>query len=186
MKDTQSPTLWFDKDGVLAKYNWEFYENNLDDTVLWRVKNAHVFKYVKPYKNMVEAFKVLYHENVNINPIHREMSLKVLTSVCNGITLSEHVLDGYRWCKKYLGLKERDFFACSVPKPSIPISMFGRITERDFLFDDYMPNLQVWKESGGTPVKVLNGLNSPVTTMSQIDVNDNPDAIITNIRNIVL
>lgn len=153
------PTLWFDKDGVLAQYDYSIYEPENGAPAPWLIRNAHVFKNIEPYENMVAAFKYLYAKNMNLSMYKRAMSIRVLTSVSDGLTLSEQVIDGAEWCKKYLGLRPRDFYATAISKENIPLSLRNEITKTDILFDDYMPNLRKWKEHGGTAVKVLNGIN---------------------------
>lgn len=153
------PTLWFDKDGVLAQYDYSIYEPENGAPAPWLIRNAHVFKNIEPYENMVEAFKHLYTKNMNLSMYKRDMSMRVLTSVSDGLTLSEQVIDGAEWCEKYLGLRPRDFYATAISKENIPLSLRNEITKTDILFDDYMPNLRKWKEHGGTAIKVLNGIN---------------------------
>lgn len=140
-------TLWFDKDGVLAQYDYSIYTG---DPALWLMHGSHVYRDVEPYNNMCQAFRRL----------SEGYDTKVLTAVSNSSTLAEHVIDGMAWCSAKLNLQQKDFFACAVEKPQIPIIVQQAIHHTDILFDDYMPNLRAWKAAGGTSVKVLNKINS--------------------------
>lgn len=154
------PTLWFDKDGVLAKYDYSLYEGEYGAPAPWLVHNAHVFRNLEPYDGMCEAVRKLYKENSNVKASERKCNVRILTAVSDGVTLAEHVLDGVFWCSEHIGLMQRDFYACAVSKESIPICLRSNVAATDVLFDDYMPNLRKWKGAGGTAVKVLNGINS--------------------------
>lgn len=160
MSDIPIPTLWFDKDGVLAQYDYSIYEPENGAPAPWLIRNAHVFKNLEPYENMCEAFRRLYDAVKNKSVYKREMSIRVLTSVSDGLTMSEQVIDSAAWCSKYLGLQNRDFFTTAIPKESIPLNLKNEITKTDILLDDYNPNLRKWKEVGGTAIKIINGINS--------------------------
>lgn len=156
-------TMWFDKDGVLAVYDYSLYESECDLPAPWLIRNAHVFRNLETYRNMCQAFSRLYKENANKSIRERRCNVRVLTAVSDSATLSEQVIDSAYWCEKYLGLKAKDFYACAVSKETVPITLRNRITRKDVLFDDYMPNLRKWKEAGGTAIKVINGINSGTT-----------------------
>ena len=179
------PTLWFDKDGVLAQYDYSLYEPEFGAPAPWLVRNAHVFKGLDTYPNMCEAFKTLYLENCNKSVKERIANIKVLTAVSDSITLSEQVLDSMEWCKNNLRLKQRDFYAVAVPKESVPTSLRSKIDKYDILLDDYTPNLRAWKEAGGTAIKVLNGINSYSKDFPCINVNANVDYIIDVINQVL-
>ena len=181
----KKPTLWFDKDGVLAQYDYSLYEPEFGAPAPWLIRNAHVFKGLDTYPSMCEAFKTLYLNNCNKSLQERAVNVKVLTAVSQGITLSEQVLDSMAWCNANLSLKQRDFYAVAVPKESVPISLCGTLDKLDILFDDYTPNLRAWKESGGTAVKVLNGINSCCSEFPCVSVDAEADRIVTAILQIV-
>lgn len=153
-------TLWFDKDGVLAQYDYSLYEAEYDSPAPWLVRNAHVFRNLEPYENMCEAVRKLYAETCNVKSDERRCNVRVLTAVSDSVTLSEHVMDGAAWCSEHVGIKHKDFYACAVAKESIPVLLRDTLSVQDVLFDDYMPNLIKWREAGGTAVKVVNGINS--------------------------
>lgn len=171
------PTLWFDKDGVLAQYDYSIYEAEYGAPAPWKIRNTHVFRSIDPYQNMCAAFKRIYKESADKPISERRCNIKVLTAVSDGLTLSEHVMDGMHWCKKNLELKERDFYACAVSKESIPVSLRAEITRYDILLDDYNPNLIKWKEAGGTAVKVVNGINSINKEFPWVHVTSDADYI---------
>ena len=153
-------TLWFDKDGVLAQYDYRIYEPVYGAPAPWKIRNTHIYRGIEPYEDMCAAVHKLYGEVSNVHPDKRFCNIRVLTAVCDGVTLSEHVIDGMYWCKKHLDLSESDFFACAVSKENIPIDLHAEINSLQILFDDYMPNLRKWRDVGGTAVKVLNGINT--------------------------
>lgn len=163
-------TLWFDKDGVLAQYDYSLYEAEYDSPAPWLVHNAHVFRNLEPYRNMCDAVKRLYEETCDKKPDRRRCNVRVLTAVSDGVTLSEHVLDGMDWCSNNIGLKRKDFYACAVAKESIPIVLRNKLDKTDVLFDDYMPNLRKWKSAGGTAIKVVNGINSETSEFPYVSV----------------
>lgn len=179
------PTLWFDKDGVLAQYDYGIYEAEDGAPAPWLIRNTHVFRTIEPYENMCEAFRMLYAENCEKPLKQRSCNIKVLTGVSAGITLSEHVLDGYMWCKKTLGLKERDFYACALSKESVPVELRSKLTPMDILLDDYNPNLVKWKNAGGTAIKVLNGINSINRKFPWIHNSPNADYIYSVFQRII-
>lgn len=153
-------TLWFDKDGVLAQYDYSLYESEYEAPAPWLVRNAHVFRNLDPYENMCDAVRRMYEETCNMSANKRRCNVRVLTAVSDGPTLSEHVIDGAEWCTKNVGLQKRDFYACAVSKETVPVVLRSKLDSLDILFDDYMPNLRKWKEAGGTAIKVVNGINS--------------------------
>lgn len=154
------PIFWFDKDGVLAKYDYALYESEAGAPAPWLVRNAHIYRHLDEYENMAAAFRSLYARYHNKSEKDCVLRPRVLTSVSDGLTLSEHVLDGMYWCEQHLHLKAKDFYACAVAKESIPVSLKREITKFDVLLDDYTPNLENWQKAGGTAVKVVNEINS--------------------------
>lgn len=185
MCEVNIPTVWVDKDGVLAQYDYSIFEPENGAPAPWLIRNAHVFKNLEPYPNMVTAISRLYKECMSLSMYKRKMTIKVLTSVSDGLTLSEHVIDGAEWCEKYLGLRKRDFYATATPKESIPINLRSKITHMDILLDDYMPNLIKWKEAGGTAVKVINDINSTTDKFPFFYNHVDPDYIVCVIYKIV-
>lgn len=171
------PTLWFDKDGTLAMYDYSLYEPEYDSPAPWLVHNAHVFRHLPPYPNMCEAVRRLYAETRNVKPSDRVCNVRVLTAVSDGVTLAEHVIDGAHWCEDNIGLQNKDFYACAVAKESVPVVLRSKIDRYDILFDDYMPNLEKWYNSGGTAIKVVNGVNSPTNAMPFLWVSEKTEDI---------
>lgn len=178
------PIFWFDKDGVLAKYDYAMYESEAGAPAPWTIRNAHIYRHLDTYENMAAAFRSLYSNYGNKAEKDCVLRPRVLTSVSDGLTLSEHVLDGMSWCQERLHLRPSDFYACAVPKESIPVSLKREITRMDVLLDDYMPNLINWQKAGGTSVKVLNGINSPTDKFHCISVAWTPDFLITRMKEI--
>lgn len=165
------PTFWFDKDGVLAEYDYSIYLAETGCQAPWLTKNAHVFRHLPANKQMVKAFRRLYVNLQDVHPFNWPYEMKILTSVSDSVTLSEQVLDSWRWLKKKIpDLKERDFYAVATPKQDIPVVLRTRITPMDVLIDDYNKNLEAWKAAGGTAVKALNGLNSRNNAYLNVDI----------------
>ncbi len=154
------PTLWFDKDGVLAKYDYRLYEKDGDIPAPWTLRNVHVFRHMEVRSEMAEAFMRIYKENTDLSERDRLCNVRVLTSVCDSYALSEHVLDVAYWCNTNLHMDSRDLYVTATSKESVPIQIYGKITKQDILLDDYVPNLDIWRKAGGTSIKVLNGINS--------------------------
>lgn len=172
-----TPIFWFDKDGVLAKYDYALYESEAGAPAPWLVRNAHVYRNLEEYENMAAAFRILYSRYSNKSMEHCPLKPRVLTSVSDGLTLTEHVLDGMKWCEDHLHLKARDFYACAVEKESIPVMLKREITKCDVLLDDYNNNLRSWQAAGGTSIKVVNGINSESKEFPCISVGWQSEAI---------
>lgn len=175
------PIFWFDKDGVLAQYDYALYESEAGAPAPWLVRNAHIYRHLEPYENMAAAFRVLYVRNYNRAEKECTLRPRVLTAVSDGLTLSEHVLDSMYWCSERLHLKPKDFYATAVSKESIPISLKREITKLDVLLDDYAPNLVNWEKAGGTAIKVINGINSPTEDFHCISVAWTTEFLVTHL-----
>ena len=48
---------------------------------------------------------------------------------------------------------------------TVRMALGRALRKTDVLYDDYNGNLEEWKETGGTPVKALNGTNTPRNDM---------------------
>ena len=58
---------------------------------------------------------------------------------------------------------------CPLTKSQTAEKALGRrLTPKDVLYDDFNPNLEEWQEAGGTPIKVLNGINTYRSDMRSI------------------
>lgn len=185
MSSITIPTIWCDKDGVLAQYDYSIFEPEHNIPAPFLIRNAHVFRNLEPCENMCEAFRRLYNEVKDKSILQRTMSLRVLTAVYEGLTLSEHVIDSMAWCSKNLGLREKDFFATAVSKENVPLELKSEITKFDILLDDYNPNLRKWKAAGGTAIKVINGINSITDEFPYFYSHVNADYIVCLIQRIV-
>lgn len=179
-------TLWFDKDGVLAKYDYSLYEGEYGAPAPWLVHNAHVYRNLEPYENMCKAVRNLYAQTNNVRAESRFCNVRVLTSVSDGITLAEHVIDGAAWCLSNVGIQSKDFYACAVQKQSIPIGLRSEIKKTDVLLDDYKPNLLKWQAAGGTAVKVVNGINSISDDYPCVHVDWDANSIYNALKHLVM
>lgn len=171
-ENIQIPTLWFDKDGVLAQYDYDIYEAEAGCTPPWLTRNAHVFRHLPAYPSMVTVFQNLYYEYINSHPKNRRYNVKIITAVSNSVTLSEQVLDSLYWIRHNIaaGFRDRDFYAIASPKQNIPVILRHKITPYDILIDDYNPNLKAWKDAGGTSVKAVNDINSENPEFLNVDI----------------
>lgn len=190
-KETIRPVFWFDKDGVLAKYDYSIYLAETGSSPPWLTKNAHVYRHLPANKNMLHAFRELYGRLQEKPPCEWEYEMKVLTSVSDSVTLSEQVLDSWHWLhKKIPEFKQRDFYAVAVPKQELPVTLRrynsaeNGLTKADILIDDYNKNLEAWEKAGGTAVKALNGINSENKKFYNMDITKKKEDILETILQI--
>ena len=151
-------TVYFDMDGVMAKYDYDLYVPKRENEVPPFLKlGSHVFLYLEPMKNVMEAFNILY-KRYKDNP---DVRIKVLTSIPVGLLQAEHTLDKYTWCVSNIEeFHTEDFFCTSVKKHNAIADTLWNLTENDILVDDWNANLYNWREHGGYALKLVNEINS--------------------------
>lgn len=163
---------FFDMDGTLAVYEPWVYET--DGTYPWyaKIRGIHYYQKVKPYESMVRQVRGMLQSDPK--------SVYVITSV--GIPEEafryECISDKIRWMLEYLPELKADHFmvmrdrspkGIKETKSTLAAKLLGRpLQEDDILYDDFNLNLEDWRNHGGTPVKVLNGINSPRKDMKSL------------------
>lgn len=163
-------TVYFDMDGVLAKYEREAYEP-VDDPP-FRRPDAHYFKNVEPDEraiNLIRRFKTgsLLHNNI-------QYEVYISSSLFHkGSIAMEHYQDKLLWIKKYLPAWEyrfRPVFSCyrktsvCLANRSFPYFKDSNTTvlhPYEVLIDDWHMELNEWRSLGGTAIKYCNGINNP-------------------------
>lgn len=133
------PSVYFDIDGTLAKWNANAtYEEIFDP------KN-HYFAKVIPEPMVIDLARKLTLDGVD---------------VCI-ISAAQHdtIPDKYGWIKRNLPFIEDEniFFSPLGADKSQFIKCNADISA---LIDDYNVNLREWSKTGGTPIKMINGINS--------------------------
>lgn len=141
-KHDESVRLFVDMDGTLAEFKKAAQIEDLFE--------QGYFANLKPLDNVLAAVREL-----NQNPNYQ---VYILSSVLTDSQYAE--LEKKEWLKQHFSeLKNEQiiFSECGKSKVNyIP----GGIKNTDILLDDYTVNLNEWKQAGGKPLKVLNGINN--------------------------
>ncbi len=159
-------THFFDMDGTLAVYEPEIFQ-----TQPWYENlPPHYFANLPPISSAVNYILSLLEMD--------RRSIYVCTTVAildNDKAFYEITTDKIRWIQMHLkGRLLADHFlvarlprgdnltqAGSYTKSAVAMARLERpLQETDYLYDDFNPNLNDWRDHGGTPIKVLNGINS--------------------------
>lgn len=165
---------FFDMDGTLTVYERWVYET--DGSTPWyeKIRGMHYYRNCVPYPKMLNYIRTLLTRDRD--------SVYIIT--CVGIpdegAYYEQVVDKILWIQEYLPELNPSHFL--VLRSQIPIpnqmtkSMLAEkalghtLTKQDFLYDDFNPNLNEWRDAGGAPIKVLNGINSRRKDMQCIEI----------------
>ena len=145
--------IYFDMDGVLAKYDLSGYTGECPE---FKKLGAHYFAGLEADEVALDVFRTMYREIPG--------SVMVLTSVSLERDIrNEQTFDKIQWLLK--NFPDFDFGAhflsSSTEKRNLISNIRGMsLTKRDILVDDWNANLYAWANNGGTAVKYLNGLNS--------------------------
>lgn len=145
--------IFFDMDGVLAKYDRGGYNFEEEDGPNYLKKGYFLER--EPDSGAVALFRKCL--KVCPNDIY------IITSVPSGDKRNSIIFDKLAWIDKYL--PEFDigthFIATTSSKMSFIEWLRGSsITSKDILIDDYNPNLYSWMSRGGTAIKYINNVNS--------------------------
>lgn len=165
---------FFDMDGTLAVYHWWVYTTPGGEPWWKKIAGTHYYANLPPHQKMLEFVKDQLREDPE--------SVYLLTSVgvMEEAAYYEHVLDKSKWVMSYLPELLPDHFL--VVKPRNPEEgtmskvhkaeevLHRSLCDTDYLYDDFNPNLEEWKTGGGTPVKVLNGINHARKDMKCFDI----------------
>ncbi len=165
--------IFIDMDGVLAEFN---HVDNIE-----RLYEKGYFKELQPLENVVKGVKSL------IGQVDRdkEMEIFILSSVLKESSFA--LKEKNEWLDHYLPEinEEHRLFIEYGSSKSDAISSFGR---NCVLIDDYTPNLNDWKEKGGTAIKMINPVNdrSKKWEGMKIEYSLNPLQMAYNIKRIAI
>lgn len=129
-------TIYFDMDGVLAKFNKSATPEQL--------LAPGYFRYLEPHAHMVDLLNRLYDAGVDV---------RVLSSVLG----PKQAEDKMAWLMHYTRIAPE--CVVFVPYGTPKSNLCPTKTEESCLLDDYTPNLFAFEQAGGVAVKVLNGIN---------------------------
>lgn len=133
--------IFIDMDGVLCEYNTGAELSDLE--------KAGYFANLRPCRKMVKAVRHLLSS--------RRAEVYILSAVLSQCAERSRE-EKNQWLDRYLpeiGADHRIFTLCGESKAE---AVHG-IKKSDVLCDDHSPNLQEWIRSGGSGVKILNGIN---------------------------
>ena len=165
--------IYFDMDGVLARYDRHAYEGEYP---AYKQMGGHYFRNVMPDARMVQLL-----ETAEKRP--EEFECNVITTLNNhGGLFLEQYRDKLEWLGEHVEGMTFDVNGNFIPiigsKRRVASWLKrNRLDYMDVLIDDFNPNLRDWQEHGGLAVKYLNGINSPsfdgpmiTTDMSSEDI----------------
>ena len=186
-------TIWFDMDGVLARFDKELYLNP-DGSIITppfyeTFEGRQKFLEFQPDPLMVSVFNKLMQ------------SPSVLLGIISNLPMNpdgmkeEQIQHAIRenkltWLHRYLKPMYKTtvshplmFPNENVPKAIVIENYLGRkLTKSDILIDDYNKNLRFWEAKGGTGVKYLNGNNSHDSyDGSKLHYTESPEEVIREI-----
>lgn len=152
--------VYFDMDGVLAKYNRSGYVSIDGKTPPYLMKDGHYFFNLEPDEKAIAILQKL----------NEVCSVKILTAVSKkGSIYLEHVRDKIAWINKYcpfIDIKTQ-FISTATDKGNLAKSIcdydslgLSSFSINHILIDDYNNNLNNWVYHGGTALKYINGINS--------------------------
>lgn len=169
--NAKKPIFWFDMDGVLARYDYGLYLPPESGFPRYLLRQEHMFRNMEPDRTAISLFTDMYGRYLTEKPYY----VRTLTGIPRGLLQAEHTIDKYLWMlEKVTGFKQDDFFCVSVEKHSAVATDLWKLTALDILIDDYNKNLDDWKAHGGTPVKYVNGINSPRNDMPNLSHDMHP------------
>lgn len=160
MSGYKKPTIWFDMDGVMAKYDTDMYIAPPGQTPVYLTPGGHGFRHLSPDDRALSLLRALH-----------ETDEYVIFGLTNLPTSGTLYLEGYE--------DKRIWFREQVPDLAEQIPIIGitsdkrsfvstiqkrfrnNLTPNDILVDDYKTNLQTWAKAGGLAFKYCNGINSP-------------------------
>lgn len=168
--------LYFDMDGVLAKYDRHAYEERIGQGPMYKQLGGHYFRNVAPDDRALDLLETALK-------YPGEFEVNIITTLTNlgGVFMEQHA-DKLQWLaenvKSHVFRDGIDFIPVIGSKRRIASWLKRDILDyQDILIDDYNPNLEDWWEHGGLAVKYLNGINSPsfsgpmiTTDMSSEDI----------------
>lgn len=141
--------IYFDMDGVLAKYDRNAY---IDKDAPFYQKGVHYFRYLEADTKMVDLYHTLekYYNTFIISSVITDPP-----ELC-----IEHIRDKIYWLVTYDIYHDNNALFSITNKPTCAVYHHQKLlTESDILIDDFNQNLWLWEKNGGTGIKYLNGIN---------------------------
>lgn len=140
----RSVRLFVDMDGTLVTWR--------PTTTFEQLLEPGYFRNMPPYTSVVEAVRMLVQNGIKPYTLSSYMEE------------SKYALDEKNgWLDEFLPeipQENRLFCPCTMSKSAFVQSVFGSMLNADyFLLDDYSENLHDWADTGGTGIKLMNGLN---------------------------
>lgn len=179
---TDTKTLWFDMDGVLALYERNAYISTTPDPPLYLQPDRHYFRTVIPDRKMIAALDLLQHKSAH--------DVRIITTISpNPIIKDVQISDKIEWLGKYCPFinVETQFFATDISKHERVLSIINHtlfasdkqymLTPNQILIDDFNKNLTNWQTAGGVAIKYLNGINSPSSFNGPLITEDMSDPL---------
>ncbi|MCM1295866.1 MAG: hypothetical protein NC311_10020 [Muribaculaceae bacterium] len=156
--DTGAP-VFFDMDGVLAKYDWGAYLTETRPGVkLYMDESLHYFRSCEPDQTAINLLKAFLDDG---------RRAYILTSVRQDLPWVRY--DKVWWLLKHVPWVDPStrLIVTSGDKAQAAAARAktAGLNRNMLLFDDFNPNLDDWRRAGGTPVKYLNGVNTPGTCL---------------------
>lgn len=171
-KEPFKKRIFFDMDGTLFLWQYKLQESFVMPNgeilpkgtpvtdELWNNPTTHYYAHIPPYEELVDFVndELLNRDDVEVFILSKSPSFAI-----------KDKLDSIN---KYLP---------NVPKDHIILCPYGeysktnfldKVTENDFLFDDFSPNLREWQSNGGQAVNVLNTHNKVDELAYNINVFD--------------
>lgn len=159
--------IYFDMDGVIAKYEPEAYRSK---NALYFQPNVHYFKTVPPNRKGLHFLELLC-------TIFKEKYKTILLTKLNSGSESldeEHFKDKNEWRIKHCPFLSDEQFIVTTGSKHVTIQHLENrpyLKPTEILIDDYNPNLRAWQNAGGTAIKFCNDINSP-DSFSGLQINE--------------
>lgn len=143
--------LFLDMDGTMAM----FYEQANCLEQMWQ---PNFFATLKPYSNLIEGIKLLYHAGIKIcviSAIHRTHF---------GMVANEKKEWLHRYLPEIFHEQSKNVIFMDVDESKAAAVKYyakskGVTMDRCILLDDYNKNLQDWRKRGGKSIKFVNEIN---------------------------
>lgn len=166
--------VFFDMDGVLARYDRDAYDKNKgrgNGLAIYEDEPLRYFRHCEPDPYAIGLFRQAMLAGI---PAY------ILTSVRPDISWAR--FDKVWWLRREMPWFDPDtrLIVASGDKAQVAMARMrrARLSDRTVLLDDFNRNLEDWARAGGRAVKYLNGVNSPGTWPGQeLDGRGMPAAI---------
>lgn len=152
--------IYFDMDGVIAKYDRWAYVPGDNGKMPFEDLNAHYFRTLKPDEKMLKVLSEMVERSGALDSNYEVFILSKLSRDPD-LYKGQH-LDKTKWLKEHApSFPLKNFYTTTDSKADIAAEIAGRELDRvDVLIDDYNGNLEEWEQRGGLGVKYINGINS--------------------------